>query len=243
LKILLIDIETSPCIAYAWTLRDKFIPVDRLIESGHTLCYTAKWLGSKELIFDSVHASSPRKMISGVHKLLDEADVLVHYNGATFDVPVLEAEFLLHGMPPPSPFHQVDLYKTVQRFRLPSRKLDFVAQALGLGAKVRHKGMDLWKECMAGDDAAWRTMERYNRQDVKLLEKLYYELRPWILNHPNMAIADGDTRCPHCGSLNLKWKGYRESITRRYRRFVCKDCGAWGWSVKCERDTAKVRGF
>lgn len=243
MKTLLLDIETAPAIAYVWSMRDKFIPIDRLIEPGYTMCYTAKWLGERDLIFDSVHVTRPLQMFKKVRALLDEADAVVHYNGRRFDIPVLEAEFLTNGILPPSPFHQVDLYQTAKRFALPSRKLDYICQRLGLGQKVKHQGMDLWKACMAGEEAAWRKMEKYNRQDVRLLENLYNVLLPWVQGHPNHAIESGEDCCPHCGSLDLKWKGYRESITRRYRRFVCKSCGAWGRSVKCERGTATVRGF
>jgi hypothetical protein len=35
---------------------------------------------------------------------------------------------------------------------------------------------------MADDPKAWALMGRYNRQDVKLLEKLYVALLPWIQN-------------------------------------------------------------
>lgn len=243
MKILLLDIETAPAIAYIWSMRDKFIPLDRLIEPGYTLCYTAKWLGEKEVFFDSIRESRPKDMLKGIWRMLNEADSVIHYNGISFDIPVLEGEFLKHRLKPPSPYHQIDLYQTVKRFRLISRKLDYVTRMLDLGRKVEHKGMDLWKSCMGGDNEAWDVMEKYNRQDVKLLEDLYFVLRPWIRNHPNLAIESGEEVCSHCGSDNLKWKGYRESITRKYRRFVCRDCGAWGRAVKCERGTAKVRGF
>jgi hypothetical protein len=145
-------------------------------------------------------------------------------------------------MRPPSPFHQIDLYATAKRFALPSRKLDYISQHLDLGRKTKHKGMELWTACMGGEESAWRVMERYNRQDIRLLERLYNVLRPWIKDHPNHSIADGEC-CPTCGSHNLRWKGWRESITRRYRRFVCNDCGAWGRAVKSEPGTAITRSL
>jgi hypothetical protein len=242
MRVLLIDIETAPAMAYVWSLRDRYIPIERLITPGHTLCFAAKWLGEREVIFRSVQSGDRKAVIKAAHKLLDEADAVCHYNGRKFDIPVLEAEFLTHGMRPPSPFHQIDLYATAKRFALPSRKLDYISRHLDLGRKTKHKGMELWTACMSGEESAWRVMERYNRQDIRLLERLYNVLRPWIKDHPNHSIADGEC-CPTCGSHNLRWKGWRESITRRYRRFVCNDCGAWGRAVKSEPGTAITRSL
>jgi DNA polymerase elongation subunit (family B) len=239
-RILLIDIETSPLIVYAWSLFDKYIPVGNIVEPGHTLCFAAKWLGEKEVIYDSVDKSRPGDMIRRVWKLLDEADAVVHYNGKRFDIPVLESEFLLHKLKPPSPTPQIDLLQTARRFRLPSRKLDYISKRLGLGQKVQHKGMELWRQCMAGDSAAWKIMERYNRQDVKLLEDLYHVLLPWIKGHPNMSLYrhnEDDEVCPYCGSKHIRWKGYRVTATGRYRRFVCNDCGGWGQANVRDKET------
>lgn len=242
-KILLIDLETSPLIVYAWSLWDRFTPVDNIVEPGHTLCFTAKWLGEKGVIFDSLNQSSRADMIKNAWKLLDEADAVVHYNGKKFDIPVLEAEFLLAGLRPPSPTPQIDLLQTARRFRLPSRKLDYISKRLGIGQKVRHKGMELWKQCMAGDAGSWKVMERYNRQDVKLLEDLYNVLRPWIKSHPNMSVYrqnKDEMVCPTCGSTHLTAKGYRVTSTARYQRFVCKDCGSWGQVNASDSTTLKA---
>lgn len=235
MKILLVDVETSPNIAYVWRMFDKFVPISNLIERGRTLCYTAKWLGSDEVIFDSIFQTHPKTFLRRVHKLLDEATAVVHYNGKRFDMPVLEAEFLLAHMPPPSPTKQVDLYQTAKRFALPSRKLDYLCTALGLGSKVRHSGMDLWRRCLANDPAAWQEMEQYNRQDVVLLEALYYTLRPWIKGHPNASIGADSPICPHCGSTHIVRKGHRNSASRRYARFNCRSCGTWFQSSVSER--------
>lgn len=233
-RILLLDIETSPLVVYAWSLWDKFIPVGNIVEPGHTLCYTAKWLDEDEVYFESVHRQRPKTMLRKIHRMLDEADAVCHYNGKRFDIPVLEAEFLLHDLPPPAPYQHIDLLQTARRFRLPSRKLDYISQAIGLGQKVQHKGMELWRGCMANDAESWAIMEKYNRQDVKLLEDLYYVLRPWIKNHPNVSAFSGEEVCPVCGSKHLRWKGYRYTNSTAYRRFVCNDCGRWGQSVVAE---------
>lgn len=243
MKILVLDIERAPNVLYSWSLREKYIPADNIIQPSYVMCYAAKWLGSNEILFDSIQRSGEKSMLLGVKDLLDDTDVLVTYNGLRFDSRVLEAELFAKKIKPPSPYYELDLYAQARRFNFPSKKLNYLCQRLGIGAKVEHEGFQLWKDCMDGKVSAWRKMEEYNIRDVELTEQLYIEMRPWIRNHPNLSIESGEEVCSHCGSGNLKWKGYRESITRKYRRFVCRDCGAWGRAVKCEHGTAKVRGF
>jgi DNA polymerase elongation subunit (family B) len=234
LKILMIDIETAPHKVYAWGLFDQRIATNQIVEPGYTLCYAAKWYGEKGMFYDSVHQSTPKAMLKGVHALLDEADAVAHYNGTSFDIPVLIGEFMKHHMKPPSPFKQIDLIKTTRKARIASRKLDYVSQMLGLGSKTVHKGMPLWTACMDGDAAAWKIMEKYNRQDVKLLESLYDELLPWIPGHPNRNNYDETEVCPKCGGKHYQRRGYAIASTRRYARFQCKDCGSWFKSTTAE---------
>jgi hypothetical protein len=169
-----------------------------------------------------------KQMLKHVHKLLDEADAVVHYNGTKFDIPTLNWEFAKQGLAPPTPYHQIDLYRVVkQKMKAASNKLDFICQEFGLGGKVNHKGMELWDECMAGDEKAWRVMERYNKQDVRLLPKLYEKLLPWIKNHPNHALyveEPASPVCPNCGSTHVIKNGIEATATMQYQRYRCKDC-------------------
>ena len=114
MKILLIDIETSPNTAHVWGLWQQNVSLNQLLESSYTMCYSAKWLGEKDIYFDSVQKSKPEDMLAGVHGLLEEADAVVHYNGTKFDMPTLNKEFLVHKMTPPPPIKQIDLLKTVR---------------------------------------------------------------------------------------------------------------------------------
>lgn len=181
-------------------------------------------------MFDSVYQSTPTKMLRGVHKLLDEADAVIHYNGTKFDIPTINKEFILNGLPPPSPYKQIDLLKTARRqFKFPSNKLDYISKAMGLGQKTKHVGHELWIGCMNGDEGSWKVMEKYNKQDVRLLERVYDRMLPWIKSHPNVALYDTaeDPSCTNCGSSNLQRRGYSYTQTGIYARHVCKDCGTW----------------
>jgi len=227
-RILLLDIETAPNKVYAWGLWDQNIATNQVMETSYVLCWAAKWYGESGVLFDSVKKSGLERMLGRMHKLLDEADIVVHYNGLKFDIPTLNKEFIQVGFAPPAPYKQIDCMKEVKRmFRFQSNKLDFVSQALGIGAKAKTAGFDLWVKCMEGDARAWRQMERYNRRDVVLLERLYKELRPWIEKHPNIGAFDDVMACPKCGSEKRQQRGYAVTQMMKYPRYQCQSCGGW----------------
>ena len=129
-----------------------------------------------------------------------------------------------------------------RNFRFPSNKLDYVAQRLGVGAKVEHTGFQLWLDCMAGSDKAWRMMKKYQIQDVDLLVELYEILLPWM-RHPGVPAHSGnEDGCPNCGSTKLQRRGYESLSTGRYQKFQCQGCGKWTRSGKRETSTT-MRGL
>ena len=234
MRILCIDIETSPNLAHVWSLWNQNVSLDQLRESGEVICFAAKWLGDpkRETAFWSL-LDGREYMVGAAAVLLDEADAVVHWNGKTFDIPHLNRAFLEGGLKPPAPFRQIDLCDVVKKqFRFPSNKLDYVAQRLGVGAKTRHEGHSLWVKCLEGDPAAWKRMERYNRQDVWLLEGLYDKLQPWIPGHPSHAAMDGKHVCPRCGSSRLQSRGTAYTLQSAYQRYQCLNCGGWSRSTK-----------
>lgn len=235
MKILLLDLETAPNLATVWGLFKQNIALNQLIDSSYTLCWAAKWYGEDTIYFDSIHRSTPKQMTRRIHKLLDEADAVIHYNGKKFDIPTLNRDFLLQGLTPPSPYKQIDLLTTVRsQFRAPSNKLDYWVQKLDIGHKVKHEGHELWLKCMNGDDEAWGRMEEYNINDVDILEKLYDKVRPWIKNHPNHAVFSGDFVCPNCGSSHIQKRGFVFTATQKYGRRRCSSCGTWSRVVVAE---------
>lgn len=179
-------------------------------------------------MFDSVYQNTPRRMVKGIHRLIEQADMVVHYHGTSFDIPTLNKEYLLHRLPPPSPVKELDLLKVVRgKFRFPSNKLDYVAQRLGLGKKYDHEGHTLWIKCMNKDPLAWAEMEKYNRHDVVLLESLYNVLKPWMKGHLSHSVFTQTAVCPNCGHAGHTCRGYAYTATGQYQRYQCKECKTW----------------
>lgn len=194
------------------------------------MCFSAKWHNKKNQFY-SEWEEGHEAMMHILHGLLDEADVVVHYNGNKFDIPVINAEFAKYHMSPPAPYRQIDLYRICRStFRFPSFKLDYVAQSLGLGEKTKHPGFELWVDTMNGVPKAQNLMKKYNKQDVVLVEHLYKRLLPWIYNHPNHALyKDNLTRpvCTNCGSTHLHSRGTYKTNTMMYPQYQCQGCGKW----------------
>lgn len=238
----MLDIETSPNVAHIWGLYKQNISTNQILASGYVMCYSAKWLGDDRIYFDSIHQSGNKKMLTGVHALMDEADAIIHYNGTKFDIPTLNKEFLLAKLPPPSPVKQIDLLKTArQQFRFPSNKLDYIAQALGVGAKTHHKGHELWIGCMNGSEEDWKIMEEYNKNDVIILEGVYNRLKPWIKTHANHGLYNNSNLvCPNCGGNHYQKRGFAYTHAGKYQRFHCQGCDNWFRSKKAEQTNVFV---
>lgn len=230
MKVLTVDIETSPSVAHVWGLFKQSVSLSQLQESTRVISFAAKWHGVRAVEFRSDFHDGHEAMVQRAHALIDEADVVVHYNGKSFDMPHLRREFLLANMPPPSPVREVDLYLVVRsRFRFISNKLDHVTRELGLTGKVTHTGHDLWVRCMAGDPKAWALMKKYNKGDVVTTEELHDVLLPWINGYPHAGLY-GDSEvptCQRCGGHGLRKEGFAYTALGKFQRYACKDCGSW----------------
>lgn len=227
MKILYIDIETTPNIGQVWDLWNQNISLKQLVDVTEMFCFAYKWSWQDEVTFVK---DSGQNMAIRAWNLLDEADVVVHYYGSKFDIPHLNREWALRGFPPPRPFKQVDLKNAVaKRFKFPSNKLQHVSEAFGLIGKVDHEGQELWIKCMAGVPEAWKKMEEYNKQDVVLLEELYEILLPWLPDHPHRWLYDGEGGCPRCGAdgQHLEDVGYAYTKLSKFDQYQCSNCNSF----------------
>lgn len=226
MKVLTLDIETAPNVAHTWGIWQQNIGLPQLRESGYVLCFAAKWEDQKYTRWFNKDEVAP-----AAHDLLTQADVVVTYNGTSFDIPWLHTAMAKAGLTAPSGFVHVDLCKVVkQRFRFPSNKLEYVARELLGEGKQPTGGHETWVGCMADDPKAWDRMARYNKADVVLTEKLYQHLKPWVNNLPNYGLYDGDgtvTQCPQCGSEDIVKRGLAYTRLSAYPRMSCNQCNRW----------------
>jgi len=233
-KILLLDIETAPLLSYVWGLWDQNVGLDQIESDWFILCWSAKWLHQDTMMGGIINPSdvidgNDKFIVKQLWNLLNEADIVIGHNLDKFDIKKSNTRFILSGLPPTSPYKTIDTLKIARKhFAFSSNKLEGLARKFGLEGKNK-TDFNLWKACMQGDREALITMSLYCDQDVLVLEQLYYKLLPWISNHPNVNLYSPtieETKCPNCGSKDLKHIGYTFSSISKLESFRCNKCGA-----------------
>ena len=234
-RILILDIENAPMMSYHWGVWKQNVGQPMRIEGNRSymMSIAMKWLGEDEIYYYETRTEDDSTLVAQTLTFLDEADFVIAHNGAKFDVPKINAYAIINGLQPPSPYRIIDTLQIARKnFAFERNTLEHLAIALGCTPKLKHQqftGFELWKQCMIGNEAAWAEMKAYNIQDIGTLEEIYLKLRPWVKNHPNVAVhqeAEGHV-CPSCGSVHVIRRGYQYSNVSKYQRYTCKDCGAW----------------
>ena len=237
MKTLLYDIENIGILG--WTFGPTYEAQILHIEHyPHLLTVAWKWLDDKQIhvlgLDDFKDYKKDRCNDLGLTKhvwnLFNEADVVIGHNSKSFDDKMMGARFLHHRLGPPAPFKQLDTKQLAKRHaRLTSNSLDNIGDFMGTGRKLKHGDFEeFWLGSHNGDPKQLKLMKKYNKIDVKRLEEWYLELRPYIENHPSLAVFEGrPSACRNCGSENIRTgMKYRATNTNLYQYFKCMDCGA-----------------
>jgi hypothetical protein len=214
----------------SWQLWEPRLDHENIVKESGLICAAWKWLGEKEVRaawIDPERPDDDRALIGELYDVLSAADVLVAHNGDEFDLVKFRARAIFHGLPPIPPIPTIDTLKIARKeFKFNSNRLDYLGNFLGIGRKIP-TSFKLWLKVMAGDPDALETMVRYNKQDVRLLERVYLTLRPYIKNHPNENLFGEVECCPTCGSKHFTRRGFKAQRTTRRQQYQCSKCGAW----------------
>lgn len=234
LKILILDIETSPLKAYVWRRWKQNIYLDQTISEWFMICWAAKWLGDDEIMSDCVSPEEvleedDERIVKKLWGLLDQCNIVIAHNGNSFDIPKINSRLLTHQLPPPSPYKQIDTKVVASKqFGFSSNKLDALAGYFNIPHKD-DTDFQLWVDCLNGDQSALDYMLAYNKKDILILEQVYLRLRPWIKNHPNVGVylESDKLSCASCGSHKMVEDGssYYTNVNK-YKMYRCLDCGA-----------------
>ena len=242
-NILLIDIETSPMEVYVWGLiGNKYIQPGNIIKDWNMISWAAKWLFDSKMMSDvqtpkEAKDRNDERITTSIWKLFDKADIIIAQNGRKFDFKKLNTRFYAHGLLSPSSYQTIDtLVEARKHFAFSSNKLDYLGQLM-VGKKKLSTNFKLWTDCLKGDKSQLDKMLEYNEEDVRLLEEVYLELRPWIKSHPNLALlmdGNGDA-CPTCNSNDLSETGtYYTTQANQYLSLRCNNCGSLSRAMKGE---------
>lgn len=230
MKRLFWDIETSPNIVLSWRVGYK-INIDNanILKERAIICIGYKWEHENQpriLTWDK--EQSDKEMVKKFYAIAKEADELVAHNGDSFDMPWFKTRCMFHGI---HSFPQVKTIDTLQWARrglyFNSNKLDYIAQYLGIGAKIKTE-FGLWKEiCLNRCSKSLKRMSDYCKQDVVLLEKVWQRLSMYNApkSHNGVIIGGMNWTCPRCGGDNVKSEGSKISalgVVQKQMR--CNSC-------------------
>lgn len=239
-RIFVFDVENSPSKAAVWRMWKQNINNNQITEEWYMLSWSGKWLFDTEVYSDVLTSEEAidgkdGRIMESLWGFIDHADILVGHNINQFDVLKMNTRFVINGIMPPSPYQTIDtLYAARKNFSFTSNKLDYLCKQFGVARKADNGGMERWLGCCDGNPRDLIDMEKYNRQDIIATEELYLAMRPYIKNHPNLALyMDNESdACYKCGSPDVSWlpdKFYYTGLNK-YSVYRCNKCNSVGRS-------------
>lgn len=248
LKILLMDLELTFAVYYAYpSKREQYLSDKNIIHDQFCTCAAWKWLHEKTIhvvkITDDKKWSkknfrNDEIVAKKLHALMTEADVIVAHNGDNFDIKHANTLFRKHGLGPIPQQKSVDTLKVARKyFSFPGNSLDSLAKRFGSKGKNRKPN---WYKMTDGDEKEIDIAARYCKNDVKELEIIFKEMRPYIQNYPAvkqnpkqpMEIRYVGDSCHKCGKGVFKSNGKILRAGARHKRLQCNCCGAWSAGEK-----------
>jgi uncharacterized protein YprB with RNaseH-like and TPR domain len=202
---LFFDIETSPNIGLFWEAGyKKNITTDNIIRERAIICICYKWEDEKEVYALQWDAKqNDKRMLEQFVKVANTANELVGHNGDKFDLAWIRTRCLFHGIDMFPTYQTIDTLKVARsKFRFQSNRLNYIAEFLGLGGKIKTE-FNLWKDILLNKDkVAMEKMIKYCKKDVSLLEEVYKLLGNHIAPKTHYGVVFGEDRgsCPECGA-------------------------------------------
>lgn len=228
---LFFDIETSPNIGLFWEAGyKKNIDYSNIIKERAIICICYKWEDESEvsyLTWDKKQCD--KKMLQEFVKVANMANELVGHNGDKFDLAWIRTRCLFHGVSMFPKYTTIDTLKVSRsKFRFNSNRLNYIADFLGIGNKIKTE-FGMWKDIvLKNDKKAMDKMVKYCQMDVKLLERVFKRLNEHIDAKTHYGVVFNQDRgsCPECGSDELIIKAHRilSSGTKKIQ-YQCQTCG------------------
>lgn len=232
-KRLFFDIETSPNIGLFWEAGfKKNIDYSNIIQERAIICICYKWEDEKEvysLNWDS--KQNDKTMLEKFVEVANTATELVGHNGDKFDLAWIRTRCLFHNISMFPTYTTIDTLKIARsKFKFNSNRLNYIADFLGIGQKIKTE-FGLWKDILLNKDKkAMEDMIKYCKKDVILLEKVFKALNTHIEAKSHYGVLFGQYKgtCPECGSDDLVSVGKRTTATGVVKlRYQCKTCNKY----------------
>jgi len=178
LKVLYLDLETSPNIGFFWKSGYKLnIGYENIIQERAIICACYKWKDENKVHSLEWNNGDDKVLLQELAEVINEADLIVGHNLNKFDLPWIYGRCVKHNIQFDTNFKKEDTLTMARNmFSFNSNKLDYIAQFLGLGEKLS-TSYNLWKDIVLKNDAkAMNTMVKYCKNDVVILQKVHEKL-------------------------------------------------------------------
>jgi len=240
LQIVYFDIETTLAQFYGFRLGEQSVGWEQIKKEPVVcvICWAVNDGKVQSAVFDmskynpnAYDDESDLKLISDFVKIANSADLLVAHN-SPFDLGVLGNRIMKHRLPAIAPVLVDDTYFKTKIKKTMSHKLDYLLHYFGIGSKVKHRGLDMWKDVASKNVKALQEMKTYCIGDVEGLRNLYKYVKPYIKSSLSMAVFYGKPDvCPKCGLHgSLIARGYAYTATSKRQKYNCNNavCNWWG---------------
>ncbi len=230
-KILFFDIETSHDLVASFGLYPEAIPYQNVVVPWQLISIAWKWAGESKVHSLRAKKGNDKKIAKRFYQEIIKADYVVGHNSDKFDIKRFNTRLILNNLPPlPSKIASIDTLKLARKnFAFTSNRLGYLVSKLdGKEEKGKPESGD-WIKFLLGSpkdsQAAAKRIEKYNRQDVVVLERIFDKLKP-VIEKKLVLEANTAFECHGCGSDNLIKHGILRLKTKSMQRLHCNNCGS-----------------
>lgn len=158
-----------------------------------------------------------------IHELMTEADIIVAHNGDAFDIKHANTLFIKHDLGPIPEKKSIDTLKAARKyFNFAGNDLDNLSKRFGGRGK---DNKPCWFKLTDGDEKEINKAAKYCKNDVKELERIFINIRPYIKRLPHLKMPGGIIECQACRSKRLHKRGMGFDGYKIYARIKCAECG------------------
>ena len=234
-KILCLDLEISPMLAYTYEAYEG--NVLKIKVQPQIVSFAYSWQNEKQIHVRSlpdypgytpgILKLDDKKIVTELHEIMHKADMIYGHNIRAFDLKHARARFLVHNLKVSKKWITEDTLIIARKyFKFPKNNLNEITEVLGIGTKTKVKHSDVIWDCIDGDMKAWEAMQAYVKQDIVITKSLYSRIAPWHETHYNLNLfrRKGNS-CTLCGSTHVHSEGPRYNKFTISERFSCLKCG------------------
>ncbi len=251
LKILHVDIETSPPLVMTYGLKDTYIGQNQIIiptqitslsYMSETIreCFSLEWDWLGDIIITPTEVKGggcDKQMLENFVEIANEADLVIGQNSDSFDLKILQWRLNFHKLPPIKNAITLDTLKLSRKvFRPDSHKLDYRSRTYGYGGKIK-QDMDDCMDVARGNEVKQALRVKYNIKDTVDTRKVFWRELPYYILPVGITkmlanyITEKKIFCLHCSSKHRSKFDIKETVVNNKLYYQCNNCDA-KWSRK-----------